>query len=124
MKRLFRVASALLLTAMLLLSGCGKLSPESVMNVIAPTETPRPGEDIVFSNNTEEEAKPLELTYQEMDGCFCPFWAEKDGDRLVVSLTQLKLDDDSGGVAPAVVTRRDNEDGSASFTIRLRDDLT
>ena len=124
MKRLFRVASALLLTAMLLLSGCGKLNPESVMNVIAPTETPRPGVDIVFSNNTEEEAKPLELTYREMDGCFCPFWAEKDGDRLVVSLTQLKLDDDSGGVAPAVVTRRDNEDGSTSFTIRLRDDLT
>ena len=124
MKRHFRAAPALLLAATLLLTGCGKLSPESVMNVIAPTESPAPGSDIVFSNNTEEEAKPLELTYQDMNGCFCPFWAEKDGDRLVVSLTQLKLDDRTDDNAPAEITRQDNGDGSAVITIRLRDNLT
>lgn len=120
MKRLFRIAAAwLMLTAMLLLTGCGgKLSPESVMSVIAPTESPRPGEGLVFSGNTQEEEKPLELTYNELNGCFCPFWAEKDGDRLVVSLTQLKLDE------AAEVTRQNNDDGSAVFTIKLPAGLT
>ena len=117
MKRRIRVAAALL-AAMLLLTGCsGKLSPEGVMSVIAPTETPLPGADIVFSDNPQEEIKPLELTYHNLNGNFCPFWADADGDRLVVSMTQLKLTDG------AEITREDNGDGSAVFTIRLRDGL-
>ena len=87
------------------------------MNVIAPTESPQPGADIVFSNTPKEEIKPLELTYREMNGRFCPFWAEKDGDLLVASLTQLKLTD------AAEIARRENDDGSTSFTIRLPEDL-
>ena len=117
MKRRIRVAAALL-AAMLLLTGCsGKLSPEGVMSVIAPTETPLPGADIVFSDNPQEEIKPLELTYHDLNGNFCPFWADADGDRLVVSMTQLKLTDG------AEITREDNGDGSVVFTIRLRDGL-
>ena len=117
MERRIRVAAALL-AAMLLLTGCsGKLSPEGVMSVIAPTETPLPGADIVFSDNPQEEIKPLELTYHDLNGNFCPFWADADGDRLVVSMTQLKLTDG------AEITREDNGDGSAVFTIRLRDGL-
>ena len=117
MERRIRVAAALL-AAMLLLTGCGgKLSPESVMSVIAPTETPLPGADIVFSDNHQEEIKPLELTYHDLNGVFCPFWADADGDRLVVSMTQLKLTDG------AEITREDNGDGSVVFTIRLRDGL-
>ena len=124
MKRLFRIGPVwLLLAAMLMLTGCSSLTAESVMNVIAPTETPFPGADITFSDNTETEIQPLELTYREMDGSFCPFWAEKDGDLLVASLTQIKLTDDSGGTAPAEIGRRENEDGSVTFTVRLRQDL-
>ena len=112
----------LLLSGMLLLSGCG-LTVESVMNVIAPSPTPQPGADLTFSPAAEEEPVPLELTYHDMDGDFCPFWAEKDGDALVASMTQLCLSPNPAGEQPAEISTTDNDDGSATVTIRLKDDL-
>jgi len=123
MKRFFTLFTvAALLTAMLLLSGCG-LTVESVMNVIAPSPTPQPGADLTFSGVTEEKIPPMELTYQEMDGNFCPFWAEKDGDALVASLTQLSLLPDESGAEPAEITTGENDDGSTTVVIRLKDGL-
>lgn len=124
MKRLLRLfAAGFLLLSMVLLTGCGGLSAESVMNVIAPTETPIPGSDIVFSDQHEEEVLPLECTYQEMDGNFCPFWASKDGDKLVTELTQLHLTRPVNGMLPAEITRTENEDGSLTVIIRLKKGL-
>ena len=124
MNRLLRLLTAGLLLAALLLSGCGSLSVESVMNVIAPTETPMPGADITFTQQTPDpEELPLTLTYREMDGNFCPFWASKDGDRLVTQLTQLHLTEPVNGVLPAEITRTENEDGSLTVTIRLKKGL-
>ena len=114
--------AAALLTAVLFLSGCN-LTVDSVMNVIAPTPTPQIGADIVFSNENEEEIPPLEISYQEMDGSFCPFWAEKDGDALIASLTQLALRGVPSKEEPAEITTRENEDGSTTVTIRLKEGL-
>ena len=40
----------------LLLTGCGRLTVEGVMNVIAPTETPIPGADATFVGEIVETA--------------------------------------------------------------------
>ena len=108
-----------LLTASLLLSGCG-LSVENVMNVIAPSESPAPGSDLTFEGvSSSEKEEPLQLTYETMNGVFNPLWASSDGDRTVVRLTQLSLLGSNAAKAPAAITREDNEDGSVSLTIRL-----
>ncbi len=114
---------AVLLAAVLLLSGCGKLTVESVLNVIAPTETPVPGADVTFVGDVVETVEPLRLTYSDLDGVFCPFWASTDGDRTVVSLTQLSLLATEGNLSPADILVQTNEDGSTTVTIRLREGL-
>lgn len=123
MKNIKRLLPAILLLLALLCSGCG-LSAESVMNVIAPTESPAPGADIIFHPVEENVATPLELTYSELVGNFCPFWAFTDGDRLVAKMTQLSLLDSLGDIPVAEITSMENEDESTSFIIRLRDGLT
>ncbi len=123
MKRILRIPMLLaVLLALALLSGCS-VTPDDVLDVIAPTESPAPGADLTFSGVVEQEAEPLYMTYTDLDGTFCPFWAEKDGDRTVVSLTQLSLMTRDGRPAPAEITRLNNEDGSTSILIRLRSDL-
>ena len=119
--RFYTVMACLLCLAML--SGCS-LTAESVLDVIAPTESPAPGADIEFSNTVEEEIEPLNLTYVAMDGTFSPFWAEKDGDRTVVSLTQLALTSPDGRTAPSEISRVENEDGSTTVIIELREGIT
>lgn len=124
MKRSFRhFVAVLLFAAMLSMTGCG-LTVESVMDVIAPQETPVPGSDLTFTGEVSGEAEPLQLTYQEMDGTFCPFWAAKDGDKLVVSLTQFPLRTPEGAGNGTEITREENEDGSTAVTIRLPEGVT
>ena len=120
MKRLHYIL--LLWIAAVLLAGCA-LTPESVLDVVAPSETPLPGSDLVFSGVVESTPEPVYLTYSEMDGNFCPFWADKDGDRMVVSLTQLCLISKDGRPAPAEIRRLYNEDGSTGVVITLREGL-
>ena len=120
MKRLHYIL--LLWIAAVLLAGCA-LTPESVLDVVAPSETPLPGSDLVFSGVVETTPEPVYLTYSEMDGNFCPFWADKDGDRMVVSLTQLCLISKDGRPAPSEIRRLYNEDGSTSVVITLREGL-
>ena len=123
MNKRSRLMIAAVLLCAVVLSACGELTVESVMDVIAPTETPLPGADITFSDNPTEEVEPLALTYQEMDGVFCPFWAEKDGDRLVAKLTQLNLLDESDGVSPVTIEPRNNDDGSVTLRISMKKGL-
>ena len=119
MKRSFRhVVAVLLFVSMLLLTGCG-LTVEDVMNVIAPEETPVPGADLTFQGEIIEDIDPLSLTYQEMDGTFCPFWASRDGDRLVVDLTQFSVRDSAAYAGGTEIFRETNEDGSTTVTVRV-----
>lgn len=119
MKRSFRyAAAALLLAATLPLAGCD-LTVEGVMSVIAPETTPVPGSGLTFQGVSTGEAEPLELTYKDMDGSFCPFWASTDGDRLVASLTQFPLRPPQGATDGTEIAREENEDGSTTVTIRL-----
>ncbi len=113
------LAAVLVLSA----SGCSRLTVENVLDVIAPTESPVPGSDLVFSGNQEIEIEPMSFTYKDMDGVLCPLWAEKDGDCMVAQLTQLKLTGESGDPGAAEITREKNEDGSTDVVIRLRDGL-
>ena len=122
MKKAFDRSIMVLLVCVLLLSGCG-LTPERVLDVIAPEETPPPGADLTFNGVVETTPEPVIMTYSDMDGNFCPFWADKDGDRLVVSLTQLGLISKDGRPAPAEITRLNNDDGSTSIIITLKPDL-
>ena len=121
-KKLSPVLAGLL--TLCLLTGCGKLTVESVMGVIAPTETPKPGEDLTFSTRVERTVEPLSVTYQEMDGLFCPFWAESDGDVKVVKLTQLSLRSETADPSPGEYTREKNEDGSTTVVILLKEGIT
>ncbi len=123
MKKNLCLSLCLLLSAALLASGCG-LTPESVLEVIAPSETPLPGSDLTFTGVTEATPEPVNMTYSEMDGEFCPFWAEKDGDRTVVMLTQLKLLSEGTHPAPAEINQLKNDDGSTSIVIALRPELS
>ena len=113
---------ALMLIAAILLSGCA-LTPEAVLEVVAPSETPLPGSDLTFQGNIETTPEPVYITYTEMAGDFCPFWADTDGDRLVVSLTQLGLLSKDNRPAPAEIRKLNNEDGSTSIIVSLRTDL-
>ena len=123
MKKTIRAAAAALLIPILFtLSGCA-LTVESVMDVIAPTETPAPGSDLVFSDTPEATPEPETLTYEEMNGVYSPFFAETDGDRKVVELTQLSLRAVEGYRAPAEITRTAESDGRTSVTIRLQENL-
>lgn len=123
MKKTIRAAAAALLIPILLtLSGCA-LTVESVMDVIAPTETPAPGSELVFSDAPEATPEPETLTYEEMNGVYSPFFAETDGDRKVVELTQLSLRAVEGYRAPAEITRTTESDGRTSVTIRLQENL-
>ena len=117
----FRYISFLLIL-LVVLSGCS-VTPEAVLDVVAPSETPLPGSDLVFQGAAESTPEPVNLTYTDMDGNFCPFWADKDGDRMVVSLTQLSLISRDGRPAPAEIRRLNNEDGSTSIIISLRSGL-
>ena len=119
--KLFRYISLLLMAA-ILLSGCG-LTPEAVLEVVAPSETPLPGSDLVFQGSVESTPEPVYLSYSDMAGDFCPFWAKTDGDRLVVSLTQLGLISKDNRPAPAEIRKLNNEDGSTSIIISLRSGL-
>lgn len=124
MKRHHRLtAVSALLLSLGLLTGCGRLTVDSVMNVIAPTETPIPGSDVTFVGEHTEVIEPLAFTYQEMDGLLSPFWAETDGDRKIVELTQLSLVGERGDPSPAEYTREKNEDESTVVILRLKDGL-
>ena len=121
MKR-FLYITILLTLAALALCACS-LTPESVLEVIAPAETPKPGSDLTFTGVVESTPEPVTIAYSEMDGIFCPFWAETDGDLTVAALTQLALLSDGTREAPAEITRIDNEDGSTTVRIALRPGL-
>ena len=123
MKKSIRAAAAALLIPILLaLTGCS-LTVDSVMSVIAPTETPVPGSDLVFSDQPEATPEPRQITYEKMDGVFSPFFAETDGDKAVSKMTQLSLRAVEGNRAPAEITRTTGSDGTASVTIRLQKGL-
>ena len=123
MKKSIRAAAAALLIPILLsLTGCA-LTVDGVMSVIAPSETPVPGSDLVFSDQPEATPEPLQLTYEKMDGVFSPFFASADGDRKVAELTQLSLRAVEGNRAPAEITRTTGSDGLTSVTIRLQKGL-
>ena len=123
MRMKFRAAwTVLLIVALLALSGCS-LTVDDVMNVIAPTETPAPGSDLVFSDEPEATPEPMQLTYTEMDGVFSPFFAETDGDVQVVKLTQLSLRAVEGNRAPAEITRTNESDGTVTVRISLQKGL-
>ena len=107
-----------------LLAGCGASTADEFMNMIAPSDTPVPGSELIFEGATPSpEEPPMLITAREMDGIFCPFWAEKDGDRTVAELTQLALSAREGNPAPATVTTAANEDGSTTVRIRLKEGL-
>ena len=89
MKKSIRAAAAAMLIPILLtLTGCS-LTVDGVMSVIAPTETPVPGSDLVFSDTPEVTPEPRQIAYEKMDGVFSPFFAETDGDKTVAEMTQL-----------------------------------
>ena len=76
MKKSMRAAAAAMLIPILLtLTGCS-LTVDGVMSVIAPTETPVPGSDLVFSDAPEVTPEPRQIAYEKMDGVFSPFFAE------------------------------------------------
>ena len=80
MKKSIRAAAAAMLIPILLtLTGCS-LTVDGVMSVIAPTETPVPGSDLVFSDAPEVTPEPRQIAYEKMDGVFSPFFAETDGE--------------------------------------------
>ena len=80
MKKSIRAAAAAMLIPILLtLTGCS-LTVDGVMSVIAPTETPVPGSDLVFSDTPEVTPEPRQIAYEKMDGVFSPFFAETDGE--------------------------------------------
>ena len=123
MKKSIRAAAAALLIPILLaLTGCS-LTVDSVMSVIAPTETPVPGSDLVFSDQPEATPEPKQITYEKMDGVFSPFFAATDGDDCVANLTQLSLRAVEGNRAPAEITRTTGTDGKTTVTIRLQKGL-
>ena len=89
MKKSIRAAAAAMLIPILLtFTGCS-LTVDGVMSVIAPTETPVPGSDLVFSDAPEVTPEPRQIAYEKMDGVFSPFFAETDGDKAVAEMTQL-----------------------------------
>lgn len=124
MKKSIRAAAAALLIPILLLAltGCS-LTVDNVMSVIAPTETPVPGSDLVFSDQPEATPEPKQITYEKMDGVFSPFFAATDGDDCVANLTQLSLRAVEGNRAPAEITRTTGTDGKTTVTIRLQKGL-
>ena len=100
MKKSIRAAAAAMLIPILLtLTGCS-LTVDGVMSVIAPTETPVPGSDLVFSDAPEVTPEPRQIAYEKMDGVFSPFFAETDGDKAVAEMTQLSLRAVEGNRAP------------------------
>lgn len=115
-------AAALLIPILLAFTGCS-LTVDGVMSVIAPTETPVPGSDLVFSDQPEATPEPMQLTYDKLDGVFNPLFAETDGDLKVVELTQLSLRAVEGNRAPAEISRTAGTDGLVSVTIRLQKGL-
>ena len=123
MKKSIRAAAAAMLIPILLtLTGCS-LTVDGVMSVIAPTETPVPGSDLVFSDTPEVTPEPRQIAYEKMDGVFSPFFAETDGDKAVTEMTQLSLRAVEGNRAPAEITRTTGTDGTVSVTIRLEKGL-
>ena len=123
MKKSIRAAAAAMLIPILLtLTGCS-LTVDGVMSVIAPTETPVPGSDLVFSDAPEVTPEPRQIAYEKMDGVFSPFFAETDGDKTVAEMTQLSLRAVEGNRAPAEITRTTGTDGTVSVTIRLEKGL-
>lgn len=123
MKKSIRAAAAAMLIPILLaLTGCS-LTVDGVMSVIAPTETPVPGSDLVFSDAPEVTPEPRQIAYEKMDGVFSPFFAETDGDKTVAEMTQLSLRAVEGNRAPAEITRMTGTDGTVSVTIRLEKGL-
>ena len=127
MRKWFRTLSAAVGIAglVLALTGCGKLTVDDIMAVVAPTEAPTPDANFLFPSQMEEtvEVEPLALTCQELGGILSPFWAETDGDRQVAELTQLSLLAHEGSQSPSEISRSGNEDGSVTVTIRLRDGI-
>ena len=66
MKKSIRAAAAAMLIPILLtLTGCS-LTVDGVMSVIAPTETPVPGSDLVFSDAPEVTPEPRQIAYEKM----------------------------------------------------------
>ncbi len=123
MKNVKRFLITALSLGLVFLTGCTRPTVEDVMSIIAPTSTPIPGAQITFAEATPAPPESLQLKCATIDGVFCPFWAEADGDQLVASLTQLSLKPDDGGHAPASISTSSNEDGSTDVTIRLESGL-
>ncbi len=124
MKKLVRPMVICLALALLLsLCGCG-VSKDEIMNVIAPTEAPQQQEQTAPRPvETETEDMVRTENCRELTGCFSPFWAETDGDRLVAEATQLSLLDEQGGEGPAEITVTENSDGTVTVSIEIRGGL-
>ena len=143
MKRLSRPPAVLMTLCLLagLLSGCQltNRTEESEPPLPTPVTTEAPGP-------TEEPVnESLMAACSQLSGRYSPFTAESEGDRQVVSMTQLGLltlerggaivknaiageTVDWGGTAyrytgPASLEVFGNQDDSTTVTIRLRDDL-
>ncbi len=105
------------------LTGCG-VSKEEIMGVIAPTATPEPTSVVQTAAPAETETPKAEcLSCTELTGCFSPFWAETDGDRMVVADTQLGLLDERNGETPVAVEKTLNDDGSVTVSMEIRGGL-
>ena len=69
MKKSIRAtAAAMLIPILLTLTGCS-LTVDGVMSVIAPTETPVPGSDLVFSDAPEVTPEPRQIAYEKWTAC-------------------------------------------------------
>ncbi len=95
-----RLLTAVLAAALLLSFGCKKIEPVSGESVEPPERTvpespddaPTDRYDVKTAARTGNNAsKTLVLGVGDITGCFSPFYAEGDGDRQAVSLTQLPL---------------------------------
>lgn len=65
----------------LALTGCGKLTVDDIMAVVAPTEAPTPDANFLFPSQMEEtvEVEPLALTCQELGGFSPRFGRRRTG---------------------------------------------
>jgi len=126
MNKIIRRAAVLLaLTVVMTLCGCGKVSVDEVMSVVAPTDAPElTAEDLGIGEKEEEIViEPLRRECGTVDGILSPFWATAEGDLDIVKMTQLSLLAVEGRQSPSEISRSTNSDGSTTVTIQLRNNL-
>ena len=119
-KYIRRAAVLLALTVAMTLCGCGKVTVDQVMNVVAPTDVPElTAEDLGIGEKEEEIViEPLRKECGVVDGVLSPFWATAEGDLDIVEMTQLSLLAVEGRQSPSEISRMI----VFSFFVKLRPD--